>query len=149
METLTDRVFAWMRHEFAPLLGACERDIRPDTPLSRFLPRERRREFWSTAQRQFDLRLPALELPPAMQLTGHWLALASMWRTILVCLLLGAKWIALPLAACDVGRLDCSLPLGDQALGDGTARPGNVRRSVAPALDPQPENVPPPIRPQA
>src|SRR5262245_61756504 len=98
MDTLTDRVFDWMRREFAPVLGVCERDIRPETPLDRFLPSERRREFWSTAQRQFGLRLPVLQLPPTMVLTGHWLALASMGRTLLIGLVIGAKWIVLPLA---------------------------------------------------
>jgi hypothetical protein len=96
--TLSDRVFDWMRHEFAPLLGVCEREIHRDTPLARFLPSERRREIWRTAQRHFDLRLPALQLPPAMQLAGHWLAMASMWRTILIGLVLGAKWVVVPLA---------------------------------------------------
>ena len=98
METLTDRVFDWMRHEFAPLLGVCERDIRPETPLVRFLPSERRRDFWRTAERQFDLRLPGLRLPPTMHLAGHGLAMASMWRTVLIGLVLGAKWVVVPLA---------------------------------------------------
>ncbi|HZN33723.1 MAG TPA: hypothetical protein VFB80_07880, partial [Pirellulaceae bacterium] len=75
----------------------CEREIHPDTPLARFLPSERRREFWTTAQRQFGLRLPALRLPLSMQIAGHWLTLAAVGRTVLIGLVLGAKWIVLPL----------------------------------------------------
>ncbi len=98
MDTLSDCVFAWMRREFAPLLGVCEREIRPETPLDRFLPSERRREFWRTAQRRLGVRFPTLQLPHVLHHTGHWVALASAARTLVVGLVLGAKWFVLPLA---------------------------------------------------
>jgi hypothetical protein len=98
MPNLSDCVFNWMRHEFAMLLGICERDIRPDTPLDRFLPSDRRREFWNTAQRRLGVRFPTLQLPPALHRAGRWVALASAARTLVVGLVLGAKWFVLPLA---------------------------------------------------
>jgi hypothetical protein len=98
MDTLSDCVFVWMRHEFAPLLGVCEREIRPDTPLSRFLPSERRREFWRVGERQFGLRFPALQLPASVSRTGGWLTTLAVARTVLVGVVLGAKWLLLPLA---------------------------------------------------
>ena len=98
MNTLSDCVFEWMRHEFAPLLGVCERDLRPETPLSRFLPSERRREFWRVGQRQLGLRFPTLVLPPQLERTGYWLAMGSAGRSLIITLLFGAKWLALPAA---------------------------------------------------
>jgi hypothetical protein len=98
METLSDCVFAWMRHEFAPLLGVCEQEIRQETPLARFLPSERRREFWRNGQRQFGLRFPTLQLPASLSQTGGWLTALAVGRTVLVSMVLGAKWMVLPLA---------------------------------------------------
>ena len=97
MDTLSDRVFAWMRREFAPLLGVCEQDIRPETPLSRFLPSERRSEFWRRGQRELGVRFPSLCLPPAMQRVGGWLTIGSIGRAIIYCLLVGPRWLVLPL----------------------------------------------------
>jgi len=87
-----------MRREFAPLLGVCEGDLRPETPLSRFLPRERRREFWQVGQKQLGLRFPTLVLPQSVARTGDWFVIGSAGRTLIVSLLFGAKWLALPAA---------------------------------------------------
>jgi len=97
MKTLSDCVFDWMQHDFAARLGVCEREIRRETPLSRFLPSERRREFWQTQERQLGVQFPRLELPLPLQRRGNWLAGGSALRTLLWALLLGAKWFALPL----------------------------------------------------
>ena len=108
METLSDCVFEWMRREFAPLLGVCEQNIRPETPLSRFLPSERRCEFWRRGQRELGVRFPSLGLPPAMQRVGSWLTISSIGRAILYCLLVGPRWLILPLVVI--------APVGTQAL---------------------------------
>src|SRR5262245_42808188 len=97
METLSDRVFEWVQHEFALRLGVCERSIHRDTPLARFLPPERRREFWTASERELGLRFPTLELPPAMRFWGHVLALGSAMRSLAVGVLFGAKWLVVPL----------------------------------------------------
>jgi len=97
MDTLSDCVFEWMRREFAPLLGVCEQEIRPETPLSRFLPSERRCEFWRRGQRELGIRFPFLYLPPALQRVGGWLTIGSIGRAILYCFLVGPRWLVFPL----------------------------------------------------
>jgi hypothetical protein len=97
MTTLSDCVFAWMRREFAGLLGICEQDIRPETPLARFLPKERRRAFWRLGQSQLGLRFPTLQLAPGMERTGNWLTIGSFARAVLYGLLIGPKWLVPPL----------------------------------------------------
>jgi hypothetical protein len=98
MTTLSDCVFAWMRREFAPLLGVCEGELRPETPLARFLPSERRREFWHIGQKQLDLRFPTLMLPQPVEQTGFWFVIGSAGRTLITCFVLGANWLAWPAA---------------------------------------------------
>ena len=98
MSTLSDCVFEWMRREFASRLGVCAAELRPETPLSRFLPSERRREFWRSAQRELAVRLPTLQLPLRIERRGHWLILGNAARALVVGLWLGAKWLAFPLA---------------------------------------------------
>jgi hypothetical protein len=97
MPTLSECVFVWMRREFAGLLGVCEQDIRPDTPLARFLPSERRRAFWRLGQSRLGLRFPTLQLSAAMERTGNWLTIGSIARAVLYGLLIGPKWLTVPL----------------------------------------------------
>ncbi len=96
--TLSDCTFAWLRREVAAVLGVNEQDIVPDTRLDRLLPPARRRQVWLASQRRLGLELPALELPPIMVRTGWLLSLGSGARAGLIALLLGAKFLALPLA---------------------------------------------------
>jgi hypothetical protein len=98
MVTLSDCVFALTRREFAQLLHVCEDDIRPDTPLTQLIATDRRRDIWNSAQRQLGWQFPELELPAGMVRFGWGLSLASSARTAIVMLVLGAKWVALPLA---------------------------------------------------
>jgi hypothetical protein len=92
-----------MRREFACRLGVCAAELRPETPLSRFLPSERRREFWRSAQRELAVRLPTLQLPRRIERTGNWLVLANSARALVVGLWLGAKWLAFPVAFAAMG----------------------------------------------
>jgi len=103
MSTLSDCVFEWMRREFANRLGVCAGEMRPETPLSRFLPSERRREFWRIAQRELTVRLPTLQLPRPIERTGNWLVLANSARALVVGLWLGTKWLAFPVAFAAIG----------------------------------------------
>lgn len=97
METLSDCVFAQMRRELAPRLGVCEQALRPETPLWQVLPRERRRELWRSLERELGLRLPTLQLPPALERIQSWLTIVSIFRTIVGGALFGPKLLVWPL----------------------------------------------------
>ena len=100
MVTLTDCVFATVRRDLALRLGVCEHSIRPETPLSRFLPTERRRAFWRQCQRELGLRFPPLTIPPALERAGSWLTIGSIIRSLVCGLVIGPKWLVLPLVIC-------------------------------------------------
>lgn len=75
-----------------------EDDIEAASPLERVIPPSRRPTIWRGSQSRWGLALPELELSPAMARTGRLLSVGSGLRTGVLALVLGAKWLALPLA---------------------------------------------------
>src|SRR5262245_19776800 len=97
MDTLSECVFVWTRREFARMLGVCEQEIRAETPLSRFLPRERRRQFWRAGEKELGLRFPTLVLPASIARAEQWLTLTAPLRSIVFGVLVGPKWLIVPM----------------------------------------------------
>jgi len=98
MVTLSECTFALLRRELAAELKVAEGDIEPSSPLERVIPPGRRPAVWRGSESRLGLALPALELSPAMARTGRLLSLGTGLRAGVVGLVLGAKWLAFPLA---------------------------------------------------
>src|SRR5687767_11751266 len=98
MVTLTNCTFALVRRELARELNIREDEIVPESPVARVIPLHRRPRLWQACRSHLGLALPDLQLSPAMARTGRLLSFGSALRAGAIGLLLGAKWLALPLA---------------------------------------------------